>query len=94
MNYQNSCAVSINDMESNSILVIDLWPHSCDCTICGSETSDHFGIARYEDEIVPDDYTGEWGGSPVCERCFYLIRGLQEQNPGKCITFAQVRSLL
>lgn len=75
------------------ILVIDLWPVVCDCTICGAETSDKFGIAVYEDVIVPDNYEGEWGGAPVCARCFYITRGMQEQNPGKALTFAQVKKV-
>ena len=78
----------------NKILVIELWPVVCDCTICGAETSDKFGIAIYEDEIVPDGYTGEWGGSPVCAPCFYLSRGYQERHPGEKIPFRAIRALI
>lgn len=80
--------------DGNSILVIDLWPIVCECTLCGAETGDKFGIAVYEDVIVPDDYKGEWGGSPVCARCFYLTRGYQEQHPGEMVSFGTIRGLI
>ena len=78
---------------SNPVLVINLWPFVTNCGICDVDTVGEFSVPIYEDEIMPDDYDGEWGGMPVCPKCFYLTRGLQEQNPGKKITFSQVRHL-
>jgi hypothetical protein len=80
--------------EPRKILVIELWAVVCDCILCGAETSDRFGIAIYEDEIVPDDYTGEWGGAPVCEPCFYLSRGYQERHPREKVPFSVLRALI
>lgn len=78
--------------EPYRIEVIDLWPPWADCTICEEPTPLKFGIARYEDVIVPDDYEGEWGGSPVCERCNFVVIGMQRK--GRFLTFAEVRRVV
>lgn len=78
----------------NRVLVINLWEITCECTICNKETSDKFGIPIYEDEIMPDDYQGEWCGSPVCRRCFYVTRGWQSEHPGKKITTNAIRKII
>jgi hypothetical protein len=28
-------------------------------------------VARYEDQVVPDNYQGEWGGAAVCVPCYW-----------------------
>lgn len=80
-----------------SFTVIDLNPRDFECHICGREDSygstGGFGIPIYEDAIVPDDYEGEWGGVPVCARCFYLTRGVQEAHPRQLITMSLIRRL-
>jgi hypothetical protein len=73
-----------------SVLVIDLWAPQCECTLCGVVTSDKYGIAIWEDTIVPDDYEGEWGGSPVCKRCYDAAAQVQARRPGEIITFSDV----
>ena len=48
--------------------VIDLWPIVEECRICG-DTSYRSGIPMYEGMVLPNDWVGEWGGQPACERC-------------------------
>lgn len=74
--------------------VIHLNPPECDCCICGERCIVAQGVPIYEDEIVPDDYQGEWGGQSVCRRCYYVVRGIQSEQPGRIILKAQVRALL
>ena len=76
-----------------AITVINLTPIGIECYVCDGEDASGFGIPIYEDLIVPDDYAGEWGGVPVCRRCFYLVRGVQSEHPGKAIRTASVRAL-
>lgn len=78
----------------SAITVINLTPAGIDCHVCGAEDAAGFGIPIYEDAIVPDDYEGEWGGVPVCRRCFYIVRGIQEQHAGKAIRIGSVRALV
>jgi hypothetical protein len=76
------------------VVVINLTPHGIDCHVCDEEDNAGHGIPIYEDVIVPDDYTGEWGGVPVCLRCYYVVRGIQSENPGKCVSINTVRRLV
>lgn len=57
---------------ANSFLVIDLWPHETECVLCGEwlYLKDAKGLPMYEDEVVPDDYPGEWAGFSVCDACY------------------------
>lgn len=73
------------------IHLIELWPHWTECTICGADCLLEFGLAIYEDLIVPDHYEGEWGGAPACKKCFDHSRELQAARPGDFITFQEVR---
>jgi len=80
------------------ITVIDLNIIPVQCTICDLEweeamSAPSFGIARYEDEVVPDDYQGEWGGSPVCRRCYWIERGLRAETPERFIPFSEIREI-
>lgn len=58
---------------ANGITVIRLDEPSCDCHVCGVETYLDFGLAVYEDEILPNDWAGEWFGATVCRRCYELF---------------------
>jgi hypothetical protein len=57
------------------ITVISLWEPWAECCVCERVCGLEFGLAMYEDEIVPDDYTGEWGGRPCCALCYEINRG-------------------
>lgn len=76
------------------VTVIYLHPPEADCWICDERCLCQQGVARYEDMIVPDDYEGEWGGAPVCLTCFYIVRGLQAEHPGRILLRAAVRQLV
>ena len=83
---------------SGRITIISLSAYVFDCTICDRhvELPQHaktFGVARYEDEVVPDNYTGDWGGASVCERCYWIERGLHAQDPGATILFSTIRKI-
>ena len=79
---------------STPIRVIELWPIFCDCHLCDQATLDSQGIAVYEDLILPDDYTGEWFGAPVCLKCWAKVDRLQKQRPGEILTTGEVRRSL
>jgi hypothetical protein len=81
-----------------SILLISLTPYVFDCIICDehveqSSTAPSYGVARYEDEVVPDFYQGEWGGSPVCDRCYWIERGMHAKEPTIFIPFSRIRKV-
>lgn len=52
------------------ISVINLWTPTTDCAICGKETLIYWFLPMWEGRIIPDDSKHEWGGMPVCKRCF------------------------
>ncbi len=56
--------------------MIELWPHTTECIVCGTEIvlSGGQSLAMYEGEIVPDD-ADEWAGFPCCGPCFELNDG-------------------
>ena len=57
------------------IVLPPFFEHTYMCVVCERDTGPGFGLAMYEDEIVADDYAGEWGGQPCCALCFELNRG-------------------
>lgn len=67
------------------IRVIELFPHEIDCYVCGElcDPREHLAIPIYEDEIVPDNWDGEWGGVPVCRECYEDARRRQALHPGE-----------
>ena len=82
----------------SAIHVIDLSSHVFDCVICDEHVEQpaslpSYGIARYEDQVVPDSYKGECGGAPVCRRCFWIERGLHAQAPEAFLSFAMIREI-
>lgn len=50
------------------VIVINMWEPCGDCVVCG-EVSFRSGIPMYEDMVLHNDYEGEWGGQPACDRC-------------------------
>lgn len=61
--------------------VIHLQSIPIECRVCQrpwsySPEGPSFGVPMYEDEILPDDDPGEWGGMPTCPRCYFVVRGL------------------
>jgi hypothetical protein len=60
-------------LENGIITVIRLDEPTADCWVCGQETYLDFGLAVYEDEILPNNWSGEWFGATVCPRCYDLF---------------------
>ena len=59
--------------EFEDFTIITLDEPTCDCWVCGTETFLDYGLAVYEDEILPNDWQGEWFGATVCKRCYDLF---------------------
>lgn len=83
-------------MTQPTICVIELSRYPVTCAICEAEFEQSpmgpsYGVARYEDEVVPDSYSGEWGGAPVCSRCYFVERGMHSIEPNAFITFNEIR---
>lgn len=57
----------------NGITIIRLDEPTADCWVCGKETYLDFGLAVYEDLILPNDWNGEWFGATVCRNCYELF---------------------
>lgn len=81
---------------NSPFIVIDLAPHETECYVCGCRipmpsAGPNYGIAVYEDQIVPDDHEGEWGGVPVCKECFGTVRELQALAKSLMIPLSDVR---
>jgi hypothetical protein len=74
------------------ILLIELWPAWTECTICGEECLHRYGLAIYEDLVVPDHYEGEWGGAPACLACYELASEMQSERPGQFLTFTEIKA--
>lgn len=78
-----------------AITVIELWPHEDDCWVCGvpvtaSSAGPNYGVACYEDLIVPNDHQGEWGGFTACRACYYIVQGMQAERPAAFLTRREV----
>lgn len=58
------------------IRVIELWPITDFCCVCGDEVVIEFGLAMYEDLIVPIDWPDEWGGFTACQQCHAMFTGV------------------
>jgi len=83
---------------SPRITVIDLSAFIFDCGICDvhveqPRSTKTYGVARYEDEVVPDGHTGDWGGMSVCERCYRIERSLHQDDPQAFIPFQTIRRI-
>jgi hypothetical protein len=82
----------------SAITIIDLTNFVFDCAICEGHfevpaSLPTYGIARYEDEVVPDSYAGEWGGAPVCRKCYWIERGMHAQKPDSFIPFSEIKAI-
>lgn len=80
------------------IHIIDLTSYVLDCAICEEHheipaSAPSYGVARYEDVVVPDGYQGEWGGAAVCSRCYWIERGLHAAKPNEPIPFSAIRAI-
>lgn len=76
--------------------VIYLNRYQVTCVICETEFTQSpgdksYGVARYEDEVVPDNYKGGWAGAPACVVCYRIERVLHQENPQAFIPFADIR---
>ncbi len=80
------------------VQVIYLQSFDIECRVCDrpwsySPGGRSFAIPIYEGDIVPDGYTGEWGGAPVCPRCYWITRGMQWEFPERHIPISAVRRI-
>lgn len=55
-------------------LTIDLSLRCVTCCICGEATEPRWGIPvdAFTALIVDNDFEGDWGSRPACERCYGL----------------------
>jgi hypothetical protein len=65
-------------LEETKITVIDLSPIFDFCCVCDEEVLMEYGLAMYEDAILPADWPGEWGGFTACRNCYNLFTGIRE----------------
>lgn len=40
------------------------------CFVCGGEASGYHGVPVFNGDLMSNDWPGEWGGVPSCERCY------------------------
>jgi hypothetical protein len=83
-------------MLNDPITVIELQAFPVTCAVCDLEFSQsrsgpNYGVARYEDEVVPDGYQGDWGGSAVCVACYWIERGMHAAEPEAFIPFSKIK---
>lgn len=83
----------------SEVTVIHLNAFEIECIVCGcpwsySPAGPSMGLPIYEGDILRDDDPGEWGGAPVCPRCYFVAQGmLQETTPGQRIALRSVRDV-
>lgn len=66
-------------LRKGDVAVVVLWPTESECWVCGAFLAPpEHGIPIYEDEILPNDHVGEWGGVDACARCFWLQGRMSE----------------
>lgn len=63
----------ISDDNGPIITVIQLDEPTSECFVCGTETYIDYGLAVYEDLILPNDWEDEWFGATVCPHCYHLF---------------------
>lgn len=75
---------------STESLIINLFPRETECIVCEAPLSDcRQGVPVYEDLLLPNEWTGDWGGFDACQRCFEIQGKLTEPTP-----LAEVRAKL
>lgn len=72
-------------------VIIRLHEPQIECIVCGETDVSRWGLAVYEGQIVPNDYQGEWGGAPCCEKCFM---SRQIGTIEDWMTFAEARAAI
>jgi hypothetical protein len=87
--------VGLSDFEREYVNIISLNTYNIQCSICGIEFMQlpdraSFGVARYEEVVVPDGYEGEWGSAVVCPNCYWVERGIHARFPTLHITFDMI----
>lgn len=66
--------------DADRVQVIDLWPIIAECVVCGADSL-NTGIPMYEGDVLPNDWSGEWGGAPACRRCMIAQGRLVDPLP-------------
>lgn len=79
-------------IHGSKIHVIEMWPMWIECHVCGSEDLSGYGIAIYEDQALPDNHQGEWGGVPVCLQCYAVERWMRTKQPDGEIPLSKIRA--
>lgn len=52
------------------MVVINMQEPWTECTVCGADTLEGWGLPIWNGLIVANDWPGEWGGVPACESCW------------------------
>ena len=73
-----------------------------ECWICGADTVMQWGVPAYEDQILPNDWEGEWFGQSVCEPChgdhatgrFDVLYQRQQERRRHKITYPRCRPVV
>ena len=66
----------------SNVTIIDLHPVQEYCWCCNEFVLPlRHGVPAYEDLVLPNDWEGDWGGRPACQRCFDLQGLLREPMP-------------
>ena len=92
MDIDEAAAVKEDEAGVDVIRIINLWEPTGDCFVCEEECPLAYAVAVYEDEILPDDYPGEWFGAPVCGRCYNIVIETQARCPGQILSLGDVRN--
>jgi len=65
-----------------SVLVVHLYPRESECIVCNAPlVSPRQGVPMYEGDVLPNDWTGEWGGFDACEPCYRVQSTLTAPTP-------------
>jgi hypothetical protein len=63
-------------VDNIKIQIIELFPITTDCALCGEETIIKWGVPMYEGKIVTENHP-DWCGMPVCKRCYDNVNNLK-----------------
>ena len=50
--------------------IIQLDARIAVCHVCEAESPPHWGIPIFEGMVLPNDWTGDWGGVDACTQCW------------------------
>ena len=71
----------LNVIESPVPVTVIRFQSDGECTICGRPIVGRwgsYGVPMYEENVLPNDWPGEWGDFPACERCYEVQQSLTE----------------